>query len=146
MAHETVIEDGNTHIVSGKLKGEKTSYKDGVGVCIFEENGICLDFAYDEIDNLMEILVALKATEPNIYVESEESKKADEEWKRKEKTLRYKLYWMLKNIGVRVAPFDWRLEFGRDSFITTPNVHKKFGLTLNWCSGGIHVGPLIITW
>jgi len=69
-------------IKSGKLRGDKIQYKDGIGCCIWypfpceegeSETGICFDFAYDDIDDLIELLETIKKTDPEIYKDDEEN-------------------------------------------------------------------------
>ena len=61
---------------SGNLRGEKVKYEDGIGCCIWypfqpegedEEMGMCFDFDYNDIDDLMKLLQDLKAVEPEVY-------------------------------------------------------------------------------
>lgn len=55
------------HIRSGKLCGEKIRYDDGIGCCVWypldeedDDAGICFDFSYEDIDDLINLLEALK--------------------------------------------------------------------------------------
>ena len=53
-------------IAKGKLRGQKCEYKDGVGCCIWyplgndEDVGVCFDFNYEDIDDLIALLKELK--------------------------------------------------------------------------------------
>lgn len=78
---------------SGKLRGEKIVYVDGVGCCIWypipntssailntlkdndidvsddEESGICFDFNADDIDDMIKLLQKLKEATPDIFID-----------------------------------------------------------------------------
>jgi hypothetical protein len=65
----------------GKVRGEKVLYPDGVGCTIWypfeqegegEDAGICFDFAFEDIDDLIGLLQKIKETEADIYQEEEE--------------------------------------------------------------------------
>lgn len=53
-------------IKQGNFRGEKVSYPDGIGCCIWipideeEDTGICFDFSADEIDDMIYLLIALR--------------------------------------------------------------------------------------
>lgn len=67
----------------GRLRGDKVQYPDGIGCCIWypfselvddsddEDTGLCWDFEFDDIDDLISLLQELKRAEPNIYEEQE---------------------------------------------------------------------------
>jgi len=65
------------YIKIGKICGDKWKYKDGVGCCIWypfeddESSGCCWDFAFEDIDDLIELLKQLKNKEPEIYQEND---------------------------------------------------------------------------
>jgi len=50
----------------GKFRGDKVSYPDGEGCCIWtpidenEDSGICFDFAAEDIDDMIYLLIALR--------------------------------------------------------------------------------------
>lgn len=56
----------------GKLRADKQAYPDGMGCCIWypfpmskkndtkEDAGVCFDFAYDDIDDMIKLLKKLK--------------------------------------------------------------------------------------
>ena len=57
-------------INSGRLRGEKVEYPDGIGTCVWyplsdgdEEAGLCFDFDYEDVDDFIALLEQLK-TEP----------------------------------------------------------------------------------
>jgi hypothetical protein len=63
---------------NGRLRGEKVKYPDGIGCCVWypfpnedgeddEDAGLCFDFGYDDIDDLIALLQEMKVTEPEIY-------------------------------------------------------------------------------
>lgn len=66
---------------SGKFRGEKVLYRDGVGCCIWEplskdtpedeDMGICFDFSEGDIDSIIDLLTQLKSCEPIVYQEDE---------------------------------------------------------------------------
>ena len=129
------------------LKGEKITYRDGVGYTIWEgikgakpedDIGCCFDFAEEQMEDLLALLQDLKQREAEPY--TEERKKSDEEhdaWL-KENEERDKKWYMrihskLRYVGVQFTPFRWGLRFGnRMHFLMT--------------GGGIKLGPLYITW
>ena len=51
---------------AGEFRADKVQYEDGIGCCIWElfsedENtGTCFDFAYDDIDDILDLLHGLK--------------------------------------------------------------------------------------
>lgn len=53
-------------IKQGNFRGEKVSYPDGIGCCIWipideeEDTGICFDFSADAIDDMIYLLIALR--------------------------------------------------------------------------------------
>lgn len=53
-------------IKQGNFRGEKVSYPDGIGCCIWipideeEDTGICFDFAAEDLDDLIYLLIALR--------------------------------------------------------------------------------------
>lgn len=59
-------------IKTGRLRGDKIQYEDGIGCCIWypmgtdkelEGMGICFDLSYDDIDDLITLLQTLKTIE-----------------------------------------------------------------------------------
>jgi len=85
-------------IKKGRLRADKIEYPDGVGCTVWypfddeygaeleqiidsdlfvaEESGICFNFSYDDIDDFIELLQALKKAEAEVFVEdhSDETK------------------------------------------------------------------------
>ena len=60
----------------GNLRAEKIRYPDGIGCCIWipiseedDDVGLCWDFSFENIDNLIELLKTLKDVEPDSYVD-----------------------------------------------------------------------------
>ncbi|HBD93201.1 MAG TPA: hypothetical protein DC057_03420 [Spirochaetia bacterium] len=62
---------------SGKYRGEKVLYPDGIGCCIwlpldeYEDTGLAFDFSYDDIDDIINMLQLIRGVEPEIYKEDE---------------------------------------------------------------------------
>jgi hypothetical protein len=58
---------------SGKYRGEKVLYPDGVGCCIWlpfdedETGGLAYDFSFDDIDEIISLLHLIKQAEPVVY-------------------------------------------------------------------------------
>ena len=55
------------------ITGKKIEYSDGVGCCIWEvlteneDTGLCFDFAYEDIDNIIKLLKQLKKIKAEKY-------------------------------------------------------------------------------
>jgi len=69
-------------ISSGKLRGDKVLYPEGVWGCVwyplFDEDGkddtspgLCFNFAFEDIDDLINILQQMKTAEPEVYEDAE---------------------------------------------------------------------------
>jgi hypothetical protein len=68
-------------IKKGKLRAEKIEYHDGTGCCIWyplgaeegedydEETGICFDFSYEDIDDMIQLLQSLKEIQAKKFEE-----------------------------------------------------------------------------
>ncbi len=60
---------------SGKYRGEKVLYPDGIGCCIWvpfgddEDSGLCYDFSFDDIDSIIDILKQMKDVEAEVFKE-----------------------------------------------------------------------------
>ena len=60
-------------VKSGKLRGDKVKYKDGIGCCVWypldgdENSGICFDFSFSDIDDFITLLGKLKKRKVTIY-------------------------------------------------------------------------------
>lgn len=65
---------------SGRMRGDKVEYSDGIGCCIWypfpktdddddEGSGICFDFAFEDIDDMIKLLQEIRDAEPDVYVE-----------------------------------------------------------------------------
>lgn len=66
-------------IKRGRVCGERVRYPDGVGGCIWipfpgedDDTGICFDFEDSDLDDMIELLTALKGAEPAVYVPPED--------------------------------------------------------------------------
>jgi hypothetical protein len=57
----------------GKFRGDKLTYPDGIGCCIWmpideeEDRGICFDFDAEDIDDMIYLLIALREAEAEEY-------------------------------------------------------------------------------
>ena len=65
-------------IRKGRYAVEKVEYKDGIGCCIWyiinrtkPNTGLCWDFAYEDLDTILELLKKLKKIKSRIYKEKE---------------------------------------------------------------------------
>lgn len=136
----------------GRLRGEKITYKDGTGCCIWiplkeveegeeEGGGICFDFSADQIPDLKKLAEVLEQADPDIFVPDPEEEKHRAEWERKEKTWQYKVKDFLDDFTIAFSPFDWR--FSR-LFVSRPVEHKK-QLHYQLCNGFMF-GPFTVTW
>jgi hypothetical protein len=62
-------------IKSGKYRGEKILYPDGIGCCIWtpldedDDSGLCMDFSYEDIDEIILLLQDMKRVEAEPYEE-----------------------------------------------------------------------------
>ena len=67
------VQREGTHYRCGNLRADKIQYDDGVGCCIWEpldsnpDSGVCWDFSYDEVDDVIALLQHLKTVEPEVY-------------------------------------------------------------------------------
>lgn len=68
--------DGKDYFRSGKLRGDKVQWEDGVGCCVWypfaqdgdeEDAGQCWDFSFDDIDDLIALLQTLKDAPANTH-------------------------------------------------------------------------------
>lgn len=67
-------------IRSGKLRGSKVQYEDGIGCCVWfpfgegededEDCGIAFDFPFEDIDDFIGMLEMMKLEEAEIYNEN----------------------------------------------------------------------------
>lgn len=60
----------------GKFRGDKVLYPDGIGCCIWipaddkdDSWGICFDFAFEDIDELIGMLAIIKTAETEVFHE-----------------------------------------------------------------------------
>ena len=63
---------------SGKWRAEKVEYPDGIGGCIWqvysdndEECGICMDFAEEDLDDMIRVLIMAKLMKATLYKEED---------------------------------------------------------------------------
>ncbi len=70
----------------GSLRGDKIQYPDGISCCVWypmcsyegsaednEDTGICFDFAFSDLDDMIALLQQIKVAEANIYIPSDDS-------------------------------------------------------------------------
>jgi len=60
----------------GLLRAEKVEYPDGVGCCIWrvwedadEDMGVCWDFSFDELNDILALLTELRDAPAEVYEE-----------------------------------------------------------------------------
>lgn len=107
------------------------------------DGGLVFDFSEEQMPFVKELLQKLDDAEPEIYPE-EELKKFDEwekENEKKEKTLRYRLYRLIEDIGIQITPFDWGFKMSMKKIIDD----NKGELLYKMCDG-IKIGPIMFTW
>ena len=137
---------------AGKLRGEKITYKDGTGCCIWyplkeakegeeESSGICFDLSAEDLPDLKDLATTLEKAEADIYVPDPEEEAREAKWRKKEETRWYKFTDWLSNISLSITPFEWKF---RTFWVSRPVAHKNM-LTHRICHG-IVFGPLTITW
>jgi len=74
-----------SHIKVGRICGDKVKYPDSISCCIWypslddEDSGCCWDFAFEDINDLIQLLQQLKEIEPEIYEMNEDTKKVLQE-------------------------------------------------------------------
>ena len=140
---------------AGKLRGEKVTYKDGTGCCIWtpfpkdnekddeeaEEAGICFDFSASSLSDLKELAETLKNAEADIFIPDPKDEEFEEMWAKKEASTWYKITEWLENISFSISPFYWRFT---KLIITRPVTHGN-ALAKQWCHG-FYFGPFTVTW
>ena len=127
------------------IKGEKITYKDGVGCTIWEQTsdnedsgGPCFDFGEDQINELLSVIEKLKTKKAKPYIE--EQKNEDLKWEAYEKKCEERdkkwyarILHFAEYLGLQFTPFRWNL--GRSK------LHH-----LVWIRRGLALGPINITW
>ena len=141
-------------VKSGKIHGEKITYEDGVGCCIWTQlkeddedagSGLCFDFSGDDLEDMKKVIEQLITTEPKKYVPDEKYEEFKKKQEEKEKKLWYKIYDKLQDIGIHFTPFDWNF---RSFWVSRPVAMGK-GIKTQHVSklcDGFYFGPLCITW
>lgn len=140
----------------GGLRGEKITYKDGTGCCIWtpfkktdekgketgeEEHGLCFDFSADELSDLEELARVLRTAEADIFVPDPEMEEFEAKRKEEEKTWWWKVKNWFGDIHIGISPFEWRFT---TFMITRPTNYKRL-LMFQWCKGFIF-GPIRVCW
>lgn len=149
-------------VKSGKYRGQKIQYDDGVGVCIWEnwpdeeavkvenvdfENkeveggGLCFDFSGDSLPDVLNVLQLLKGAEPDPYVRDEKYEAFLKEKEEFENRWYYKLWDIFDDISIQIRPFEWRCK----TWLISNETFCK-GKVLLKIVKGFHFGPLVITW
>ena len=133
---------------SGKLRGEKITYKDGTGCCIWtilddknEEMGICFDFSAEDIEDMIVLLKELQTATPDIYEEDPAQEAFEEKRKKAEESPWGQLKNWAEQFSFCFTPFEWRFT---TLFVTRPTDHNKLWL-MRWLSG-VRFGPFTLTW
>jgi hypothetical protein len=139
---------------SGNLRGEKITYKDGTGCCIWtpfktdeskkedkEEPGVCFDFNASDLEDLKVLSEILLLAEPDVFVPDPEEEKREEKLKKESQTWWYKVMNWLEDIHIGISPFEWRFT---TFMVTRPTNHKRM-LMFQWCKGFI-LGPIRVCW
>lgn len=133
---------------SGKIRGEKVAYPDGVGYAIWKlygdegEDGpnICFDFSDTDLEDMQKVLKELEESEPEVYVEDPEQREREEKWEVKTSTWHYRVLDKLRNVQISIQPFRWG--FGLDCMRFTRNDSQTFIMV----SGVFRLGPIMIAW
>ena len=64
----------------GKFRGDKIQFPDGVGCCVWtplsdepddDDCGLCYDFSFEDIDDLITLLQTLKTSTPDIFKDTD---------------------------------------------------------------------------
>jgi len=94
-------------IKKGNFRLSKVQYPDGIGCCVWtpldEEDdscGVCYDFDFDEIDDLIQIIREAKTLTADIYEETETVEQ-----------VKYTFFDRIKNVSFEIKPFNWKLEY-----------------------------------
>jgi hypothetical protein len=142
-------------VKSGKYRGDKVKYPDGVGVCIWEvlpdangvvqdddeSAGLCFDFPEDAMPDIKNVLQGLEETEPKIYVPDEKY----EEFTKKRETFKstwyYKLWDVFDDVSIQIRPFDWQFR----TWFITKEIYEAKQIMGTWVKG-FHYGPIVVTW
>lgn len=148
---------------AGNLRGDKITYPDGTGCCIWipfkkekdpdiieqqqgcpaekEEPGLCFDFSASDLEDLRQLAHILIEAEPDTYVPDPKHEAYEEKRKKQEKLWWHKVKEWLEDIHIGISPFEWRFT----TFLVSRPVNHKRMLMFQWCKGFIF-GPLRVTW
>lgn len=138
---------------SGNWRGEKVKYHDGIGCAVWkpfdpekeDSIGICMDFVPEDIPDLIDLLNNISTGTYYIYEPDPELEKFEEKREKREKTRIWQFWNKIRNVGIALYPFEWRFAHG-GIFAKKPHIHKKLGLGFELTHGGIHIGPITISW
>jgi len=144
--------DDTIRFKSGKIRGEKIRYKDGVGCAIWqllkdsdddedEGVGLCFDFPDEQTDDILKVIEQMKKAEPTDYVPDEDYEKFKEEQKERDKKWWVKIHMKIEDFGIQFTPFDWRLT----RLLVTRNDPRNSQHLMKVCKG-FYLGPICITW
>lgn len=137
---------------SGKIRGEKVKYPDGIGYAIWqllkdskdeddEGTGLCFDFPDYELEDILKIITEMKDAEPDIYEHDPDYEESQRKRKETEKKWWKKLHKSVEDIGIQLTPFDWNFH----RFLVSKKVPlgKEYGYQV--CKG-FYFGPFCVTW
>jgi hypothetical protein len=69
-------------IISGYWRGEKIEYHNGIGCCLWmEPSGLCVDFWYEDIDDIMTVLKTMKTAKPERWKDYADMFKFRDMWR-----------------------------------------------------------------
>lgn len=141
-------------VKSGKYRGEKVKYPDGVNVCIWvmwkdpvgvtddeEGAGLCFDFPESAMPDIKNVLQGLEDTEPKLYVPDEKYEAFIQKKEAFENTWYYKLWDIFDDVSIQLRPFEWRFRtwlIGNETFEGKEVMYRRVK--------GFHFGPLVVTW
>lgn len=137
-----------------KYKIEKINYDFGTRCTIhrWRKNRISCncDFLPEDINDIIRCCHKIRKMKATEYVGSKEylqSKKFDEEWKKRNNKWYIRLHNAIKDITIQIRIFEWRLAISSRKFnifnfgIDAENIGRHTYTMLD----GIHVGPFVVT-
>jgi hypothetical protein len=159
---------------SGKIRGEKIKYPDGVGYCVWqiwskdklakidperalenqnpekesddkEEAGLCFDIPGEDMEDLKKVVLEMVDAEPDFYEEDEEDKKYTEYRKKRDEI--EKTWWhkiWSELQEISISFAPFDWHFNR-LFISRPTPMENGTMVYRLCRG-ICLGPCVVTW
>jgi len=122
---------------SGKIRGYKTKYKDGISYTLSinyseeEDFGICLDIPEEDWEDIINMITILSKAKADIYVEDETDKEVDRKYNEYESRWYIKLLRKIEDITLQVSPFEWRVSI---FWVSRPILDRK-ELSYRVCKG-----------